>query len=48
MKDDYVRLVISDLHLGAAYSNEIELYEFLTSVEFVHYFFANQLANLFF
>ncbi len=34
MKEDYVRLIISDLHLGAAYSNEEQLYEFLSSVEF--------------
>jgi len=31
---DYVRLVISDLHLGSAYCNEDKLYEFLSSVEF--------------
>ena len=34
MKDDYVRLIISDLHLGSAYSKEIDLQNFLLSVEF--------------
>ena len=33
-KDDYVRLVISDLHLGSAHSKEKKLLEMLKSVEF--------------
>ena len=31
---DYVRLVISDIHLGSAYCEEEKLYEFLSYVEF--------------
>ena len=34
MKKDYVRLVISDTHLGSAHSKEKELYEFLSTVEY--------------
>ena len=34
MKNDYVRLIISDLHLGSAHSQEAELLKFLYSVEF--------------
>tara|TARA_A100001011_G_scaffold388414_1_gene467964 strand:+ start:1158 stop:1829 length:672 start_codon:yes stop_codon:yes gene_type:complete len=34
MKNDYIRLVISDLHLGSAYSKEKELSKFLKSIEY--------------
>ena len=34
MTEDYVRLIISDVHLGSYYSKEKELLEFLKSVEF--------------
>ena len=34
MEKDYVRLIISDTHLGSAYSKEKELAEFLKSVEY--------------
>tara|TARA_A100001515_G_scaffold132504_1_gene120982 strand:- start:1902 stop:2573 length:672 start_codon:yes stop_codon:yes gene_type:complete len=34
MKKDYIRLVISDLHLGSAYSKEKELSKFLKSIEY--------------
>ena len=33
-KEDYVRLIISDLHLGSAYSKEKQLYEFLSNTYF--------------
>jgi UDP-2,3-diacylglucosamine pyrophosphatase LpxH len=33
-KKDYVRLVISDLHLGSACAQEKKLYEFLKNIEF--------------
>jgi UDP-2,3-diacylglucosamine pyrophosphatase LpxH len=33
-ENDYVRLIISDLHLGSAHSQETELLKFLNSVEF--------------
>ena len=31
---DYIRLVISDVHIGSAYSKEESLYKFLNSIEF--------------
>ena len=34
MGKDYVRLIISDTHLGSAYSKEKELYDFLKSAEY--------------
>ena len=34
MKNDYVRLIISDLHLGSAYSEEQALESFLMTAEF--------------
>lgn len=34
MKSDYVRLIISDTHLGSAYAKEKELLEFLRSIEY--------------
>ena len=34
MKNDYVRLIISDLHLGSAYSEEKALESFLKTAEF--------------
>jgi UDP-2,3-diacylglucosamine pyrophosphatase LpxH len=34
MKDDYIRLIISDVHLGSFYSKEDELLKFLKDVEF--------------
>ena len=34
MAEDYVRLVISDVHLGSFYSKEKELLQFLQNVEF--------------
>lgn len=33
-KKDYIRLVISDIHIGSAYSKEESLYSFLNSIEF--------------
>jgi UDP-2,3-diacylglucosamine pyrophosphatase LpxH len=32
--DDYVRLIISDLHLGSAHSKEADLLKFLNATEF--------------
>ena len=34
MKKDYVRLIISDLHLGSANAKESLLCDFLTGIEF--------------
>ena len=34
MAEDYVRLIISDVHLGSFYSKEKELLQFLQNVEF--------------
>ena len=34
MKDDYVRLIISDIHLGSAHCQEKKLYDLLSSIYF--------------
>ena len=34
MARDYIRLIISDVHLGSFYSKEKELLQFLENVEF--------------
>tara|TARA_Y100001970_G_C14145519_1_gene809612 strand:- start:260 stop:949 length:690 start_codon:yes stop_codon:yes gene_type:complete len=46
VKEDYVRLIISDLHLGSAYSKEKQLYNFLSNTYFDEIILAGDIIEL--